>query len=115
MNYVAAELRGITRLTQARAVTLSSEQFHLLGVQALVVLLAALLLHIAADCLLAAVPPHGVDVEPARPERPAPEQPLDRGHTAEDLLGRDALDFILTVRTICVGLSAGTDWIRKWT
>lgn len=53
---------------------------------------AALLMDILSDYFLISILAHGIYVESARPELPAPEHLLDFGMGAEDLLCGDTLD-----------------------
>ncbi len=92
MNYVAASCEVSHVLRRRVLRRLRSEQLHLLQVETRVLLLRALLPHIAANGLLAAVAAYRVHKEAIRPERPAPKLLLDRRDAAEDLAGSDALD-----------------------
>ena len=57
-----------------------------------VLLLPALLDDVALDLPFAPVAADRADGAPIRPELPAPEMLLDRGHPAEDFPGSKALD-----------------------
>ena len=88
MNYPAAS-RGVSE----RIGRMPSEKPELLRVELGVLLLPALLDDVALDLPFAPVAADRADVEPIRPELPAPEILLDRGHPAEDLPGSEALDY----------------------
>jgi hypothetical protein len=80
------------------------EKSELLRVELGVLLLPALLDDVALDLPFAPVAADRTDGAPIRPELPAPETLLDRGHPAEDLAGRVRL---LMTRTSFVGLYGG--------
>ena len=87
MNYLAAS-REVSDGTSRTP----SEQSELLRMELGVLLLPSLGSNVPLDLAFAPVAADRADVVPVRPELPAPEGFLDRGHPTEDLAGRQALD-----------------------
>ena len=89
----------------------SVKQAELLDVQLLIILLLALLLDIAADCIFASASPNRADVVAIRPKLAAPQLLFNTRYLLENLTRGDALDDLDYLRRTVLG----TDWTRKCT